>query len=41
MPIKNFAWDGPVETTSRTNKEFNFEYVPKTFIERVAIVELK
>ena len=34
MPIKNFAWGGPVETTSRTNKEFNLEYVPKTFIER-------
>ena len=34
MPIKNFAWGGPVETTSRTDKEFNFEYVPKTFIER-------
>ena len=34
MPIKNFAWHSPVEITSRTDKEFNFEYVPKTFIER-------
>ena len=34
MPIKNFAWGSPVEITSRTDKEFNFEYVPKTFIER-------
>ena len=34
MPIKNFAWGGPVEITSRTDKEFNFEYVLKTFIER-------
>ena len=34
IPIKNFAWGSPVEITSRTDKEFNFEYVPKTFIER-------
>ena len=34
MPIKNFAWGSPVEITSRTDKEFNFEYVPKAFIER-------
>ena len=34
MPIKNFAWGSPVEITSRTIKQFNFEYVPKTFVER-------
>ena len=34
MPIKYFAWYGPVEVTSRTDKEFNFRYVPKIFIER-------
>ena len=34
MPIKNFAWGSPVEITSRSDKEFNFEYVPMTFMER-------
>ena len=34
MPIKIFAWGGPVEITSRTDKGFNFEYVPKTFVQR-------
>ena len=34
MPIKNFAWGSPVKITSTSDKEFNFEYVPKTFIER-------
>ena len=34
MPIKNFTWGSPVEIISRSDKEFNFEYVPMTFMER-------
>ena len=34
MLIKNFAWGSPVKITSTNDKEFNFEYVPKTFTER-------
>ena len=34
MPINDFGWGSPVEITSRDDIEFNFEYVPKIFIER-------
>ena len=33
-PIKDFVWGSPVEITSRTDKEFNFQFLPKIFIER-------
>lgn len=34
MLTKDFAWGSPVEITSRIDKEVNFEYVSKIFIER-------
>ena len=34
MPIKDCIWGSAVEIISRTDKEFNFEYVPKIFIKR-------
>ena len=36
--IKDFDWGSPVEMTSRTDKEFNFECIPNIFIERELIV---
>ena len=33
-PIKDFVWASPVEITSRTDKDLNFKFLPKIFIER-------
>ena len=33
-PIKDFAWVSPLEITNTADKEFNFEYGLKIFIEK-------